>query len=147
MTSAVYHGCNKETSVHLVFSATILTPVNLTVDDADITATSLRIQWQMLNQSISWKYNVSCSGVQSSNQQTQTELTTMTASFTSLISGDEYNISVTAYFTNDIGEMYDGTQTMRQAIGKLLQRINDALVIKQQQTLKTDQSFKNKIDK
>ena len=63
---------------------------------------------------------MSCSGVQSGVHQIKTELATTMANFTSLTSGDEYDVSVTAYFTNDIGEMYYGTETKRQAIGKTL---------------------------
>ena len=78
------------------------------------------VQWQMTEQSLSWKFNVSCTGVLSSNPQMQTELNMTSAGFSDLTSGDEYYVSVTAYFTNDIGKVYHGTETKRQAIGKLL---------------------------
>ena len=70
--------------------------------------------------SLNWEYNISCKGINSSSEDVHTGLTTTQATCGGLISGDRYTVTVIAYFTNDVDEVYSGALAKEQAIGKIL---------------------------
>ena len=95
------------------FSEAVLTPENLTFPV--ITSTSLQVGWQMA-ESLMWKFNVTCTGT--SVSKTEQELEIMVANFIGLTPGDEYSVTVTAYFTNDVNIEYSAAKPATQSIGK-----------------------------
>ena len=73
----------------------------------------------MADTSLTWEYNISCNGINSSYEDVHTGLTTTQATCGGLVSGDRYTVTVIAYFTNDVGEVYSGDKTEEQAICKI----------------------------
>ena len=63
-----------------------------------------------------WKFNVTCTGT--SVSKTEQELEIMVANFTGLTPGDEYSVTVTAYFTNDVNIEHSAAKPATQVIGK-----------------------------
>ena len=100
----------------IILSETILTPINISFPE--IKDTRLLVQWQMVNPSLRWKFNVTCSGMQSTTEDTDTERRTTQVTCYDLTPGDKYNVTVSAYFTNDIDEVFSGSRSVVQAVGK-----------------------------
>ena len=73
----------------------------------------------MADTSLNWEYNISCNGIISSAEDVHTGLSSAQAMCVGLVSGDRYNVTVIAYFTNDVNEVYSGVKTEEQAIGKI----------------------------
>ena len=73
----------------------------------------------MEDPSLNWEYNISCNGISSSSEDVHTGLTTTQATCRGLTPGDQYNVTVIAYFTNDINEVYSGAMAKEQAICKI----------------------------
>ena len=100
----------------LTFSDIILTPVDVTFPD--VRYNRLVAQWHMLDDSVSWQFNVTCTGTRSADVFTDTESRSSNITCYELIPGDTYNVTVIAYFTNDIGDILSGSASATQALGK-----------------------------
>ena len=67
---------------------------------------------------MNWIYNVSCTGISTIAEDTKNFLNSTEAVCNGLTPGDRYNVTVKAFFTNNLNEVYSGTASEIQAIGK-----------------------------